>query len=146
MTRRIVALLTACAAAPCLTVLFMLIVDLAYGGEPSVESSLDLLKAAPLGTFALLLLGLPFVCAARLLAAILHGGGWETRWHFTTTACLLGSCFVGLVFSEKLTKSLAPMIQGGLAGAICGWIYWRIALGKGLDVPSPEPPFKVYRR
>lgn len=127
MTRRIVALLTACAAAPYLTVLFMLIIDLAYG-EKGAEFPLDLLKAVPLGTFALLLLGLPLVCAASLLAAILHGGGWEARWHCTTAACLLGSCFVGLVFSEELTKSLAPLIQGGLAGAICGWIYWKIAI------------------
>ena len=124
MRRRILALLTACAAAPYLTVLFMLIADLSYGGGPGIKSPLDLLKAVPLGTFALLLLGLPLVCGASLLAFVLHGRRWERRWHLVLAACVLGSCFVRLMFSDELNH----LLEGGLAGAICGWIYWRIAI------------------
>lgn len=128
MTRRIAGLLAACVAAPYLMAFFTLAFEFFSDGGPVVETPLDLFKAIPIGTLALILLGLPLLCAASLLAVVLYGNGWERRWHVVLAACLLGLCFAGFTFSWELKKSFALLFQGGLAGAFCGWIYWRIAI------------------
>lgn len=80
------------------------------------------------GTLALILAGIG--------AAILHRLKLQTRgW------CMLGGAGVGLVFigiikslpgiliNTSLWSLLGLSLHFLLPGAICGWIYWRIALG-----------------
>jgi Na+-translocating ferredoxin:NAD+ oxidoreductase RnfD subunit len=76
---------------------------------------------------ALLFFGLPLICAATVLAIALHLCGREARWHIMLAAGLLGSFFIVLI--PGVTVENIPLLLGGsISGAICGWIYWRIAI------------------
>jgi hypothetical protein len=135
MKRRLQATLAACAAAPYLTALFMLIIDLLLSSEPEVENPLGFLIAIPIGTFGLLYFGLPLLCVGSLLAFSLHVLKWEAWWPHILSGAVLGSCFGGWVLSEIFVRFPSLIVTGGLAGALCGWIYWRIATGGRTKAP-----------
>jgi hypothetical protein len=80
MKRQLQATFAACAAAPYLTALFMLIIDLLLSSEPEVGNPLDFLIAIPIGTFGLLYFGLPLLCVGGLLAFSLHVLKCEAWW------------------------------------------------------------------
>ena len=88
-------------------------------------------------TGALMYFGIPVLILAGICAAILHRLKFQTRgW------CMLGGAVVGLVFlgilellpGIDLDTSFWSLVGASLhfllSGAACGWIYWRIVIGR----------------
>jgi hypothetical protein len=94
---------------------------------PSLKSIIEM--ATFLGTVvfvfsALLVLGLKRMNVHGRRSAMICGGlvgaGLLTAW----------AVFIELPWSGEGLRWLVPLwIDGGLSGAICGWIYWAIATG-----------------
>ncbi|WP_414472701.1 hypothetical protein [Microvirga sp. M2] len=138
MRRQIIGLLVASAMAPYAMVFIVL------GLEPvlqidllSIELTgpLDLYKFVLLATVVAASLGPLIALLAGLVVWGLNALGWKTPWVIVLSGSLFGLCVNGALFGG-LALSSAPQLAayacyvaaGTLAGAICGWIYWRIAI------------------
>ena len=110
-----------------------LVVHGAFGGPsfggfvPALVLSLGLLRARGLNRAAA---WLPLLLVASSMAFALHRLRWRRRWHSVGSAGVLGALFTGMLFFERSPLGLILLASGALAGAICGWIYWRIAVRK----------------
>jgi hypothetical protein len=102
----------------------------------------DFLFGIWVATGALMFFGIPVLILAGICAAILHRLKLQTRgW------CMLGGAGVGLGFlgliqllpGTTMNIGFWPLVlvvlETLLPGALCGWIYWRIAIGR-----TPEGP------
>ncbi len=133
MHRHVLGVVSATLAAPYLV---MLAPYLLSSPVNRLDGFGDLRLASRLATGGLVLLGLPTLILASICAAILHrleirAKGW----------CMLGGAGVGLgSFGVMVSLTGASMeisswrllmivLDNLLSGAVCGWIYWRIALG-----------------
>jgi len=110
--RHILGVVAVTLAAPYLIILAGFLFNKEGGPDP-----LFLIHVATVG---LVLLGPPTLVLAGICAAILHRLKLQTRsW------CMLGGAGVSLVFLGVLEGLMLHLL---LSGAVCGWIYWRIAL------------------
>ena len=129
MLRHILGVVAATVAAPYLIVIF------AEFPFDKTDSS-GLLFGINVATGALMFFGIPTLILAGICAAILHRLKLQTRgW------CMLGGAGVGLGFlgliqllpGTTMNIGFWPLVlvvlETLLPGALCGWIYWRIALG-----------------
>lgn len=128
MRRHILGVVAATVAAPYLVMLL---------GSPldSERGLAALWSGIQQATGGLVLFGIPTLILAGICAAILHRLKLQT-WVW----CMAGGAGVGLVFLglltsltyRHMTKSFWPLLLVVLilllSGAVCGWIYWRIAL------------------
>jgi hypothetical protein len=131
--RHILGILAATVAAPYLVLFLLSFSLLIQGGSAGLEGPLDLIKTLPLGTFALLMYGSPLLILSSLLAALLNALGWRSQWAIILGGATLGLCFMHLLFSSSYEpgKTGFPVLSiGAICGAVCGWIYWRIAIGR----------------
>jgi hypothetical protein len=142
--RQIVGLLAASAMAPYVTIFIVL------GLEPvfqidllSIElaSPLDLFKFVLLASVVAISFGPVIALLASLVALGLNALRWQARWIIVTSGSLFGLCINGAVFSGLALSSTPQLARygcfvaaGALAGAICGWLYWRIALRRTVDL------------
>lgn len=134
MKHRLLGILAANLAAPYLTALFMALFDLLFSDAVWMKEPLDLLKSGVIGTFGLILFGLPLLLISAVLALALQGLSCSSRWHAMVSAGVLGFVFMTVVLiSEGLHESWSYLVAGGCSGAICGWIYWRIAIRRTPD-------------
>lgn len=81
---------------------------------------------ALVGTAGAIFLSLPTVLISGLLVFLLRIAGLYGRRNVVLTATLLGACFVGGIFLDT-PDALAFSCSGALSGAICGFLYWRLA-------------------
>jgi hypothetical protein len=126
-------------AAPFLTALLMMAFDAAPSRGPMLEHLLDLLQFIPLGAFGLLSFGIPLFLLASIMALALSKLSHPPLWLPMTTGGALGLGFTSVIFMESLDKTWTYLASGTLAGIICGWIYWRIALcGRGNEDALPQ--------
>jgi hypothetical protein len=133
MKRHIWGIIAATAAAPYIAGLligfYAEVVDVVRHGEPLDLPAL--LKFLPISTVALVVLGVPILIVSALCAALLNAAEWHTRWTSITAGSLAGFCFIALLASSPANfgdEWLYALAIGAPPGAICGWIYWRIAI------------------
>ena len=126
MQRHILGVVTATIAAPYLVSLVDYLSALMIDGP---KSFMGLIDSILLGTNGLLFFGIPTLVLASICAAILHRLKLRTRgW------CMLGGAGVGLgslgimVLSVGIDIGIPQLLLMSLSGALCGWIYWRIAI------------------
>src|SRR5690606_6635230 len=103
------------------------------GEAVGLKDPLDLLKTIPLGSFALLLFGIPLLILAGICAALVHIVEQPTWRGPVLGGAVLGLGFVAAIFVRSLehdAETIVMLIAGLCSGAICGWIYWRIAIGR----------------
>lgn len=79
------------------------------------------------GSVYILIGFLPFSIIASLLGLVLQRQSQKN--------CIGGGVLTGLGFYLSLTFCIGPedgfvFILGPALGAVCGWIYWRIAIGR----------------
>ncbi|MCG7394640.1 hypothetical protein MHY87_17180 [Microvirga sp. ACRRW] len=85
------------------------------------------------GSLGLLIYGLPLILAFSIAALILHAIKAERSALPVCLGSLIGLCF-GAFFAASDMQDEWPLFLGCfVSGAICGWIYWRIALRKQAD-------------
>lgn len=142
MDRHIRGLLTATVAAPYLVVFILTSIELLFG-VATFKDVLEhrLLIDVSIGTVALLLFGIPILVVLGLWALLMNAFGWRSRRAFVLSGTILGLCLTLAVLSSFshqtagnffawLTADLELFMSlngsGGAAGALCGWIYWRI--------------------
>ena len=76
----------------------------------------------------------PFALPASLLLSVVgRVAGWRARWTFVAGGAVIGVVFLTVFSGDALdaygeTASFIPISI--VTGAICGWIYWRIAIGR----------------
>lgn len=136
MTRNVRGVLAAVVAAPYITVLLMFIGSLIAG-----DAKLDELPAVPLmGSAGLLFLGIPLLSVSAILAAAIQHTGRYACLISIMSGILTGSGFMLFMYREVLQSFQAQLILicGALAGGICGWIYWRIAVRSKDPAPRAE--------
>ena len=128
MQRHILGVVTATIAAPYLVSLVDYLLTLMINGPKSFTGLIDSIL---LGSNGLLLFGVPTLVLASICAAILHRLKLRTRgW------CMLGGAGVGLgslgimVLSVGIDIGIPWLLLMLLSGALCGWIYWRIAIAR----------------
>jgi len=133
MGRRILGVLAATIIAPYLVMFLLNLFGLLSGDSAGLKEPIDLLKTIPLGTFALLMFGIPLLILAGICAALVHLIAQPTWRAPVLGGAVLGFGIVAAVFVRRLEYdawTLAALISGLCSGTICGWIYWRIAIGR----------------
>ncbi len=133
MRRHVLGLVAATVAAPYLVLLPSALLlefnDVASYGESF--DVLDVLKFLPLGTMTLAFCGIPLLIVAAICAALFNFFQCRTKWTPMLAGALLGFCFVTILTSPPSSEDwLTILAISTLPGAICGWIYWRIAIGR----------------
>lgn len=140
MKRHIWGVLAATVVAPYLTAFLWCLLGFAAGGIYGVKEPFDILKAIPLGTFGLLLFGTPLLVFTSLCAALVNAMGARS-WHISVlSGAIPGLGFMIALYVRTLDydKDAAILLISGLvSGAICGWIYWRIAIKSCSSLGSP---------
>ena len=147
MLRRFWGLVAATAAAPFLTSLFMGLHLLGAHGIRSFDDAVGFVAAVLfLGTAGLVIYSLPIAITASLLSAFASGMDLTDRIVAMATGAALGATFcLGIdlaagseQFGSEFWQNLISMTP---SGAICGWIYWRIAIrrtpGNGHAIDGP---------
>jgi hypothetical protein len=141
MRRHILGVLSATLAAPYLVVFLWHLFALLFGDEVGIREPFDLIKAIPMGTIALFLFGLPLLTLAIICAAFVNAFD-SSSWHGSVLwGFILGLGFMIALFVRSLEYSFqvtAFLVSGSISGAICGWIYWRIAIRQ-----TPERPHAI---
>lgn len=132
MKRAAFGLLAVNVTAAYLTAFLMLL----YSPGPfTVEKPLDLLKFVPFGTAIILNFWLPIFTASTLLMLLLGAAGARASWLYASGGALLGIGLVVAVDEGAFFGTWGPRAIGLATGAVCGWIYWRIAFG-GQSAPG----------
>ncbi|MEZ0169012.1 hypothetical protein [Microvirga sp. TS319] len=102
-----------------------------------MKEPLDLLKVISMGTFGVVVFGIPLLVLASLCAMAVN-----TAKRPTWCGPVLGGIILGLGFTAALSTDDSPpipfLMSSALSGAICGWIYWRIAIRPRQTV-EPQP-------
>ncbi|WP_262030344.1 hypothetical protein [Microvirga sp. Mcv34] len=127
-------LLVATIAAPYLCLLFT---ALFQNGLADARISDALGFAIGAGTIALLWFGVPVFLIGGLVSGWLEALGLRSRKAMITGGAALGCSFLApfLLIAQK-DDWIFP-VAGMLAGAICGWIYWLIAIRQKPEGKSP---------
>jgi hypothetical protein len=138
MKRRILGLITASVTAPYLIALFWVFsrgkLFSPLGKNPYPDDFFLY------GAMGIVFFGLPLLAIAWFCEAIVTAIGWRSRWTVLLTGAIIGTGFIA-VMDNSLWSDIA---LGAVSGAICGWIYWLIAIRRDdLHPPaqdsSPHP-------
>jgi len=128
MIRTIRGLVAANVAAPYLTVFFIFALDWLLATNAGQKSRFDIDFVGAIGTFALVALGLPLLLLSAALDLILAILNWRSPWQVVASGAALGLSFMVFLFFRSFHQSWDLLLSGACSGAICGWIYWRIAI------------------
>lgn len=142
MWRRFLGILAATVAAPYLVVFLWSLYGLLSGESVGLKEPLDLLKTIPLGTGALLMFGIPLLILAGICAALVHIVEQPTWRGPVLGGATLGLGFVAAIFGRSVepdADTVAMLASGLCSGAICGWIYWAIALRRQPGTVAAAP-------
>ncbi|SCY18746.1 hypothetical protein [Microvirga guangxiensis] len=138
MRREIPGVLVTTAVAPYLTTLLMMVLDLLFLNNAEPRGQLDVFGFISLGTFGLLFFGFPLLFFSSIFALALSKlSRHPPLWLPIMIGSVLGCCFVSTIFSESLERIWTYLVSGTLSGAICGWIYWCIAIRQ---TPADDRP------
>jgi hypothetical protein len=95
----------------------------------------------------LTVIGVITFMAACVVTGLMRWGGTHTRFNAVVIGAAIGivvltSLDFGLNSSYRLSGLARDMLNGCAAGALCGWIYWTIAMGRtsGPQQPTQETP------
>ncbi|MEZ0169006.1 hypothetical protein [Microvirga sp. TS319] len=132
VSRHVKALVIASASAPYLTSLFMGLPSLAEHGLSGIGDAFEYLAATLIvGTAGLVIYGLPIAIAAGGFGGVLIWIGFRHPAIAIMFGAALGALF-GCVLQagQERTGNGFWLIRISmiLSGAICGFIYWRIAI------------------
>jgi uncharacterized membrane protein HdeD (DUF308 family) len=131
MKRHAAGLIAARIAAPYLTAFLMMVFDLLFLDHARPSNPLELLEFMSLGILGFLFFGIPLLLLSSVLAlALSRLSRHPPSWQPMIIGGVLGLCFVSVIFTESFEGTWTCLASGALAGAICGWIYWRIAIGR----------------
>ncbi len=131
MKRYIFGLIAAAASAPYLLMLGLYISEPLFVSRTPHWSLLKLWDAFAVGTAGLFIVGIPLLLLSWWLAFFLDAKGWQTWWQVS-----LGGMALGTILTITVTaipafhdlRDLKFLALNAAIGAICGWIYWRIAI------------------
>jgi hypothetical protein len=145
MLRTIGGILTASLAAPYLASFFIFVLMAVFSGSTDTEvvfgmpshldRFLDLLKFLIIGTFGAMMFGLPIIFGAGVLAYLLHLFALNAKRHAIASGSGIGCVSLALLFGRDPNGIWIFLLSGLSSGAICGWIYWRIALRGQTEQP-----------
>ncbi|WP_457089098.1 hypothetical protein [Microvirga sp. P5_D2] len=142
MNRHVLGVITASAAAPYIVGTFLFLYAALSSLSSSDAMSLgEALKSSPtvlvFGTFGLIMYGLPVLAGATIAALIIHVLKVRSRSWAVGVGAMTGLC-CGLYITFPRFESDWVILPSFLpAGAVCGWIYWRIAIRQ---TPDPVRP------
>jgi hypothetical protein len=133
MLRVMGALLAAILAGPYTYVILSGLLGFAFNPEiPKLSTAIMFLPMLMfMGALGFVLLAFP----ALLLGLAALGIAWRMKL-YTQRSAICAGAIIGLVLAllrleyEFWSELLTSAIIGALSGAICGWIYWRIATGR----------------
>lgn len=77
--------------------------------------------------------GIPFLLLTSLYAYVLNALGYLSKRGCILAGSAFGLCLSStllLGMSEPLNDNILILASASLSGAICGWIYWRVAIGR----------------
>jgi hypothetical protein len=140
MKRHVLGVLAATIAAPYLAALFVTVatVTLVAVKSPNRFDPLDLFQFVFHGTEAFLFLGAPVLLLSSFYAFLLHAFECRSRRGPIIGGAVLGLSFALVFAPARLTvESVFLLCTGLFPGAICGWIYWRIAIRQTPDNARP---------
>jgi len=80
------------------------------------------------GTIGLLYTCIPTLILSLIAAMILSLLRWSPFTKALTAGSLIGLCFGAFLSASDFSSNWHLMAIFLLSGAICGWIYWRIAI------------------
>jgi hypothetical protein len=150
MLRTVGAILAASLAAPYVASLLIHVLTALVGAStetslllaaPSYfDGFLDLLKFLVIGTFGAMMFGVPIILGASLVACALHVFALHTKRYVIASGSGLGCVSLTLLFVQERSDPWIYPMAGLLSGAICGWVYWRIAIGRTPDGPHAIDP------
>jgi hypothetical protein len=105
-------------------------------GLPSLQTAVEFFPGIVMfGTVGLFLYGTPVLAAVATAALVLHALDARSPFFVTAITSLMGLCF-GLYMTSPNFDEWPLIPSAFISAAICGWIYWRIAIrGEG-----PHPP------
>ena len=114
--------------------------NLLLGAPSYLDGFLDLLKFLVIGTFGAMMFGVPIILGASLVACALHVFALHTKRYVIASGSGLGCVSLTLLFVQERSDAWIYPMAGLISGAICGWVYWRIAIGRTPDGPHAIDP------
>lgn len=82
------------------------------------------------GTLALVWAGVPVFLIGGVVSGMLETFGLRSQMTMIAGGAAVGFSFLTpLLLSDQKGDWIFP-VAGMLSGAICGWLYWRIAIGR----------------
>jgi hypothetical protein len=138
MKRRILGILAASAVAPYLgAASFLVSMALKDPSLPTIESAAEFFTGIMMfGTAGLIIYGIPVLAFVAIAALVLHALDAHSPLIITAIASLVGLCF-GLFLTSPDFHEWSVIPSAFISAAICGWIYWRIALRQTPDGNRP---------
>jgi hypothetical protein len=135
--RHIFGIIVATAAAPYITVALIFSFT-SFAADATLGEALA--GALWGGSLALLFVGIPILFVSTLLSAVVKHLGRHALLGSVLSGAMTGSGFMIFLFWNALPSSGGKLNVGcgAAAGAICGWIYWVIALRKRASDYSEE--------
>jgi hypothetical protein len=139
MMPHVVGVLAATAVAPYLCFLTIILLRVFPDDFDRIAGFLPLIKlVTAVGTLALSTMAIPLLIFAGMVIAGLNSLGCRSRWQYMVGGGIFGLCFLGVFVLATPSYNLGDfyiLVPGALSGAICGWIYWRIAMGGRPQTP-----------
>jgi len=112
--------------------------SLLFGAPSSPGGLLDLFKFLVIGTFGAMMFGLPILLGASIVAFVLHAFALHTKRPAVASGGGIGCVSLTLLFVQERSDAWIFPLAGLVSGAICGWIYWRIAIRQ-----TPDPSHAI---
>ncbi len=137
MLRHVLGVLAATIAAPYVASLALVLSELPSKGIPDPQDLGGLIFILLFfGTYDVIVFGVPTLLIGSLLGAVLAKFKLQAPWHVALASSIVGLTFLGFLFGVG-ESSGARFLLGAPTGAICGWIYWRIAIRGSARAPVP---------
>jgi hypothetical protein len=140
--RRIAAVIAANLAGPCLLVLHIFLLT-AFTDPSRLNASDGAHMLMAFGVFLLMTwagMAVTVFPASLLFAWLGWRAGWRSAWIYIAAGVVIGGVFnvliPPLIFGSG-EQTLSIFAFYGCLGAICGWIYWRIAIRQTPDSARP---------
>jgi hypothetical protein len=114
--------------------------NLLFGAPAYFDGFLDLFKFLVIGTLGAMMFGLPIILGVSIVAFVLHIFALHTKRSVIASGSVIGCVSLTLLFVEEQSDAWIFPIAGLLSGAICGWIYWRIAIRQTPKAPHAIDP------
>ncbi|SCY18774.1 hypothetical protein [Microvirga guangxiensis] len=93
-----------------------------------------------LGTIGLFWSIVPTLILSLLVAGVLNLQRLRSPMASALAGLAIGLCFGTFFSSSNFDSNWHVMLTFCISGAICGWIYWRIAVrGRSPDPADPQP-------